>query len=363
MRGTGTGDTLTINYTIMKKTFRNLFLAVGAFALAAVGMTSCNDDPDPDGDTQWGDYEFVVGQYTKGDDGVNVFLFAIQTTGIEESGEGEFITFQLFANSEMELKEGDYTLMGDTPEDLTFCPGGMTMTGGIGGTSIQYIEGNEAVDYDLVEEGTVSIKKGSDGEWELKANFPGCQTEEVNYKGEIVFEDVTPQPDYSNETTATPAGDYTFTSALGVQGNGQWLIEVSSDTNPFELAHILIYSNTTSVSDLFGKTYNVDFSGDLNTAAASNGMMEQAATYSYLYINCVDAEQEGYFQPGGVYYLVSGTVTIDASGMLSFDCKSHGGHTIKGTCSAALQQGSMGAPRKVVASEAAAPSWAKSLAR
>ena len=348
----------------MRKTFRNLFVAMGVIAMATVGMTSCEPKPDDDRDgTVWGDYEFVGGNYVKQDGGANLFVFAIQTTGLETSGEGELINFQLYADTEMELKEGEYELMGDNPADLTFCPGGMTSSGSVGGTSIQYVEGEEVVDYEFVEEGTISVAKGENGDWEIKASFPGCQTSEVNYKGEITFEDNTPQPDYSNETTTAPAGDYAFTVGGGMMmGSGVWMVEVSSETNPFELADFIIYSNATSIDGLFGQTYSVDFSGNENTVAASNGVMSGQATPSYVNINCTPVEgQEGYYQPGGVYYLVSGTVTISADGMLSFECKSYGGQTIKGACSTALQTFSMGvAPRRVAGAE---NMWAKSLVR
>ncbi|MBO8439694.1 MAG: hypothetical protein IAC51_03490 [bacterium] len=349
----------------MKKTFRNLFLAVGAFALAAVGMTSCEPKEDED-NTQWGDYT-VVGEYqgAKGEDGSNLYFITlvdnnIETTETSASGEGYMASICFYSSSANEPAEGTYNV-DESLSDKTIHPGEITQMGPSGSYII--IIKDDMTDIVTLEDGTMDLKRGDDGNWEVRMNFTVTEGEttaagekvEINYKGAITFEDYSnptePEGDYSSEPATAPA-EATFATATAFQQyQGMWEVQLStSDYSVF--ADLYIIDSSTDINGLFGREFQITDSEANGTVLASPGAIpvDETTLQPQPSMYATGCSFDGqYITMTNVYYLVGGTVSIDESGIITIDAKSYNNHAIKATCTSAIAQGQAAAPAKVAA--------------
>ena len=106
----------------MKKLFKNLFLAVGAFALAATGMTSCNEEGSETYDTN---YDVQGAYYNMKSLGYesNDFVLSIvdkdlgfNEEGVPVSGSGYMVNIDIVSSAEGEPNEGNYAIAAEGEE-------------------------------------------------------------------------------------------------------------------------------------------------------------------------------------------------------------------------------------------------------
>lgn len=338
-----TGNTLTINYTtIMKKLFKNLFLAVGAFALAATGMTSCNEEGSETYDTN---YDVQGAYYNMKSLGYesNDFMLSIvdkdlgfNEEGVPVSGSGYMVNIDIVSSAEGEPNEGNYAIAAEGEE---FAANGIiSEQGGYAGTYVAKITDGSYSESDvsLIEEGSVTLKK-EDGNWIITTDFKLNDGSDfkLNVKTPIDWIDVVAElegdgdgdgdgdydPEWALEPKTPTTLQITFTQASAeiTQDNA---IEFTL-SSASEGASIVIFpadpSNPYGIYEMNGTMAD-------GTALASEGGT-QADNGINVYPSYVTT---GVTSSGvtNIYYLATGTVTYNQN-VLQIDTKSHHGSTVQ----------------------------------
>lgn len=338
-----TGNTLTINYTtIMKKLFKNLFLAVGAFALAATGMTSCNEEGSETYDTN---YDVQGAYYNMKSLGYesNDFVLSIvdkdlgfNDKGAPVSGSGYMVNIDIVSSAEGEPNEGNYAIAAEGEE---FAANGIiSEQGGYAGTYVAKITDGSYSESDvsLIEEGSVTLKK-EDGNWIITTDFKLNDGSDfkLNVKTPIDWIDVMGGETPGNDSTGTEIGDPTwpyepqtpttlqieFTQAKAVIGD-QNEIQFTL-TSASEEAVIVIFP--ADFNNPYGM-YTMTGGQTPGTALASTGgtATDTGADIYPSYV--LTGTSNGGFT--NIYYLTEGSVnyTQDA---LQINTKSHHGSTVQ----------------------------------
>ena len=361
----------------MKKTFRNLFLAVGAFALAATGMTSCNNNPDPDDDPIEDKYNAAAMYQTTEDLTMYRISLADKTLTMDEmgnvsAGSGNLVTVMLFSSSTAEPAEGEYPVVEaafETPEDGAMLPGLMDQQGNIYGSNVLNLtDGAIAAVEDILAlpaegEGSISLSKTDKG-WKVIVNMTlldGTE-QEYAYEGALRFVEYTepePESSYDNEPTETTNVNITFTQAGGQHGaiDGVEAVLFACQSNT-EYGEFIVYPQANAAGAYDG-TYTINDTKSPGTAQLSIGGIAQEVqgmTYvqnepCYVLTGC-QFGQDGSMAFTSAYYLESGSITVNMTDGLTVNAKSHFGSTINATYSGALSiQEATGMPEKVKATD------------
>ena len=338
-----TGNTLTINYTtIMKKLFKNLFLAVGAFALAATGMTSCNEEGSETYDTN---YDVQGAYYNMKSLGYesNDFMLSIvdkdlgfNEEGAPVSGSGYMVNIDIVSSAEGEPNEGNYAIAAEGEE---FAANGIkSEEDGYVGTYVAKITDGSYSESDvsLIEEGSVTLKK-EDGNWIITTDFKLNDGSDfkLNVKTPIDWIDVMGGETPGNDSTGTEIGDpawpyepqtpttlqIEFTQAKAVFGDKN---EIQFTlTSASEEAVIVIFP--ADPSNPYGR-YEMSGTMAQGTVLASTGgtATDTGADIYPSYV--LTGTSNGGFT--NIYYLTEGFVNYTQNS-LQIATKSHHGSTVE----------------------------------
>ena len=332
-----------------------MFLAVGAFALAATGMTSCNNGEDETYDTNW----TVEASYLESEEAGTPNLYSISfvdnsiefdASGMTTAGNGYMVTFWVNSSSTNEPAEGTYEV-SETGEDNTLTPGTPVQVSGIsmiGGTSVFKVTDGDYTNDDITmcEEGTLELKKDG-GDWIVKAALPLVDGETLNisWKGAIAFIKAdTGEGEGEGEGEGTEIGDPAWpfepTTAENVQiefsqaraqilnNQGNDYIQITLTSNS-EQAILALFA--ADVNNPYG-TYEISSSMQSNTAAASAGGQAEENADGSITVNMSPSCVTTGISNGGfskAFYLASGTIEYTANSV-KINAKSHHGSTVQG---------------------------------
>lgn len=325
----------------MKKIFRNLFVAMGAFALATVGMTSCNNEGD--NETYDTNYDVAGAYYNLKSMGApsNEFILSIVDKNLEfdaqgapVSGSGYMVNIDIISSAEGEPNEGDYAIASDGDE---FAANGIVSENGYAGTYVaQITDGTyEESDINLIEEGNVNLKK-EDGNWIITTDFKLNDGSDfkLNVKTPIDWIDVM-GGETGNDSTGTEIGDpawpyepqtpttlqIEFTQAKAVFGDKN---EIQFTlTSASEEAVIVIFP--ADPSNPYGR-YEMSGTMAQGTVLASTGgtATDTGADIYPSYV--LTGTSNGGFT--NIYYLTEGSVNYTQNS-LQIATKSHHGSTVE----------------------------------
>ena len=343
-------ESLTINIKIMRATFRNLFVAMCAFALAAMGMISCKngEEGEPPIEDKYNaaavNYVVAVEDYD-----VNLYTLTlaeksldIDAAGNVLDGDGKVIVVQFLSNSENEPAEGDYEVRDDATEsleDFSILPGSATSSGVSGSCVLDYADGqltslDQVLAAPIEGEGSMSLKKTDKG-WRIIVKFINLEGEEEEYAYEGALEFISAlEAAFIDEPDDVAPSVSSFDYALFASyGSGMNIIQLATADNTSLLNLLILDTSVAVAADCYGKSYTIDLSmGDGTILGCGSDV---SMNYSCLYVD-VTLDSYGYIVGGTPYWLVSGNVSVSEDGIVTVDAVSGKNHAVKATATSEL---------------------------
>ena len=284
----------------MRTTFRNLFVAMCAFALAAMGMISCKngEEGEPPIEDKYNaaavNYGVAVEDYD-----VNLYTLTlaeksldIDAAGNVLDGDGKVIVVQFLSNSENEPAEGDYEVRDDATEsleDFSILPGSATSSGVSGSCVLDYADGqltslDQVLAAPIEGEGSMSLKKTDKG-WRIIVKFINLEGEEEEYAYEGALEFISAlEAAFIDEPDDMAPSVSSFDYALFASyGSGMNIIQLATADNTSLLNLLILDTSVAAAADCYGKSYTIDLSmGDGTILGCGSDV---SMNYSCLYVD------------------------------------------------------------------------------